>query len=125
MYMGTALVVEDHQLVGALVSTALASMGYSPAQVSTAAEGDAELVNRPAVLVVDIQLPDANGIEWVRSLRAKGLVTPVLFISGRSDEEIDDPALSPAMILHTPFQIGELTRLLGDLLRTNRVEVDS
>ncbi len=125
MYMGTALVVEDHQLVGALVSTALASMGYSPAQVLTVAEGDAELVNRPAVLVVDIQLPDANGIEWVRSLRAKGLTTPVLFISGRSDEEIDDPALSPAMILHKPFQIGELTRLLGDLLRDNRVEVDS
>ncbi|MFZ4574068.1 MAG: ATP-binding protein [Phycisphaerales bacterium] len=122
--VGNALVVEDHQLVGALVSTALASMGYSPVQVSTAAEADAELANPQSVLVVDIQLPDANGIEWVRTVRRRGFRTPVLFMSGKSEIEVDGPELGPAAVLRKPFQIGELNRLLRGLVDPTYSEVD-
>ena len=116
-YFGAAVIVEDHELVGALVSTTLASMGFSPVQVRTVAEAEVEIVKPPVVLVVDIELPDANGVEWVRALRQRGLMTPVLFISGRSEPGIEPGELAPAAILHKPFQTASLTRCLRELVR--------
>lgn len=112
---GVALVVEDNQLVGALVSTILASMGYSPVQAGSVAEAAECLHPEPSVIVVDVELPDIPGTEWVRTLRNRGMHTPVVFITGRSDKT-DVSALRPAVSLHKPFQAADLVRVLGSMV---------
>jgi CheY-like chemotaxis protein len=112
---GVALVVEDNQLVGALVSTILASLGYSPVQAGSVAEASECLHPAPSVIVVDVELPDIPGPEWVRMLRGRGVQTPVVFITGRSDTT-DVSVLSPAVSLHKPFQAADLVRVLGSMV---------
>lgn len=82
------VVVDDHPIVAAGIRAILAAAG----DIQVVAEGQcgrqalrlaAEL--RPDVLVLDVNLPDINGVEVTRQLRAQGLHTPILILTGFDD----------------------------------------
>lgn len=80
------LVVDDEENIAYLVASALRLAGL---EVATAANGeDALAVCSPAspdLVVLDVMLPDLDGFEVLRRLRAKGVTAPVLFLTARTD----------------------------------------
>lgn len=119
----TVLVVEDEEPIQDLVSTALRFAGF---QVVTAASGREALRlasgSEIHLLVLDVNLPDLDGFEVCRRLRAEGRQIPVIFLTAR-----DDPAdLRAGFVgggddyLTKPFRLEELLLRIEAVLRRAR-----
>ncbi len=80
------LVVDDEENIAYLVSSALR---LADLEVRTAATGEEALAactpTSPDVVVLDVMLPDLDGFEVLRRLRARGVTAPVLFLTARTD----------------------------------------
>ena len=86
--MTSILIVDDEPAVADVLSFALRKGGFSVRVVGTLADARRELHLRPpALLVLDLGLPDGDGLELCRELRARSAL-PVLVLTCR-DEEID------------------------------------
>jgi DNA-binding response OmpR family regulator len=91
--------------------------------VVTAAGGrealDAVAQRPPAVIVLDVTMPDVDGVTVVRRLRAGGVDVPVCILSARDDVEDRVAGLQAGAddYLVKPFAIAELTARLHALLR--------
>jgi DNA-binding response OmpR family regulator len=114
------LVVDDEATVRHALERALRLEGFA---VATAAGGREalEAVGRmpPAVVILDVTMPDLDGVSVVRKLRADGVDVPVCILSAR-DEVADRVAGLQAGAddyLVKPFAIAELTARLHALLR--------
>ncbi len=84
--MRPVLVVEDDPGVAATISTALARDGWVISTAHTLAEGRARLRDEnPHIVVVDLGLPDGNGIAFVREAAAQGGLG-IIVVSGRGEE---------------------------------------
>jgi two-component system catabolic regulation response regulator CreB len=80
------LIVEDEPTIADTLVYALKTEGFEPVWRMTGREALDELAARAVALVVlDVGLPDANGFELCKSIRAKSAV-PVLFLTARADE---------------------------------------
>jgi len=91
--------------------------------VATAAGGrealDAVAQRPPAVIVLDVTMPDVDGVTVVRRLRAGGLDVPVCILSARDDvaDRVAGLQAGADDYLVKPFAIAELTARLHALLR--------
>jgi len=84
---GLVLVVEDEPTISDLVRRYLTAAGFGVHLETTVADGLAAVRRlRPAVVLLDVGLPDGEGTEVCRSMRAAGDWTPVLFVTARDDE---------------------------------------
>jgi two-component system OmpR family response regulator len=116
----SVLVVEDDDELRGLLVRGLREEGFTPEAVASGKE----LLDRfetatPDVLVIDIGLPDADGRDLSQALRARGVQTPVLFLTAR-DAVVDRIAGFDAGgddYLTKPFAFGELVARLQALLR--------
>jgi DNA-binding response OmpR family regulator len=83
------LIVEDDAMLARLVERMLAEAGYAVDVTRSAEEGShlALTVEYDAILL-DLELPDRNGLDVVRTLRREGRDTPVLIMTGHDEEEI-------------------------------------
>jgi two-component system OmpR family response regulator len=114
------LLVEDDRMLGAALLQALHDASYAVdwvqdgATASTALDGhDYELV------LLDLGLPQRDGIEVLRRLRARGDATPVLIITARDsvDQRIEGLDIGADDYLGKPFAVGELLARLRALVR--------
>ena len=118
---GTALVVEDNDLVRPLLERYLTSLGYEV--VSAAAPGAAlqlaEEHGRFDLLVTDVVMPEMNGQELASQLRERQPDLSVLFLSGyTADAVIERGALGASeSFLQKPFTVGQLAHALAALSR--------
>ena len=123
--MPTVLVVDDDPKIRAVLGRGLQFEGYS---VQLAADGAEALrfarTQPPDVIVLDVMLPDMDGIEVCRRLR-RGLTSPILMLTARDalpdrvaglDSGADD-------YLVKPFQFDELVARLRALLRRAQPQV--
>ena len=114
------LVVDDEATVRQALERALRLEGFA---VSTAAGGRAALeevaARPPAVVVLDVMMPDLDGVSVVRRMRADGVDVPVCILSAR--DEVDDRVAGLQAgaddYLVKPFALAELTARLNALLR--------
>lgn len=113
------LVVDDDQLLGDALSSALESLGHRVRLARTAATGR-ELAREtdPDVVVVDLGLPDADGLELLGEIRDKSAV-PVLVLTGSTDPARRVEALDAGAddFLGKPFRLAELEARLRALAR--------
>lgn len=80
------LVVEDEDPIRELVSTALRFRGFDVTPVDSGREALASARNNPFdLLLLDVNLPDLDGFEVCRKLRADGNQVPVVFLTARDD----------------------------------------
>ena len=114
------LVVDDEATVRQALERALRLEGFA---VATAADGVEALdaIGRmpPSAVVLDVTMPDLDGVTVVRRLRAEGVDVPVCILSAR-DEVADRVAGLEAGAddyLVKPFALEELTARLNALLR--------
>src|ERR687886_2399289 len=114
------LVVDDEASVRQALERALRLEGFAVATAAGGREALAAVAERPpAVVVLDVTMPDLDGVSVVRRLRADGLDVPVCILSAR-DEVPDRVAGLQAGAddyLVKPFAISELSARLHALLR--------
>src|SRR3954471_9373951 len=85
---GSVLLVEDEENLASLVRAYLEQEGYSVIPVVTGAEALRAIESEPVRLVVlDLNLPDMDGLDVCRQIRARSSV-PVVMLTAR-DEESD------------------------------------
>src|SRR3954463_11938319 len=114
------LVVDDEATVRQALERALRFEGFAVSTAAGAREAWAPVAEPPpAVVVLDVTMPDLDGVSVVKRLRADGVDVPVCILSAR-DEVTDRVAGLQAgadASLVKPFAIAELTARLQALLR--------
>lgn len=113
------LLVEDDAGIRRFVRAALESDGFSVHEAATLERGRIELASRrPDLLVLDLGLPDGDGIALLAELRGWSGI-PVLVLSARSDEADKVAALDAGAddYLAKPFGVGEMLARARALLR--------
>lgn len=115
------LIVEDEPGIADTLQYALRTDGFEPHWVSTgAAAVDDVLASRPALVILDVGLPDASGFEVFKRLReAAGSDLPVLFLTARSDEidRVVGLELGADDYIAKPFSPRELVARVRTVLR--------
>ena len=113
-------VCEDEPALRSVLTRALRAMGHDPLVVATAAEAlRAFARQRPAVMILDIGLPDADGRDLCLALRASGVEAPVLFLTARDGlhDKIAGFEAGGDDYLTKPFDLDEVRVRLDALLR--------
>ena len=86
--MPTLLIVDDEPAILHAFRRAFRGDALEVLTAETAADGlELARERRPDVVVLDVHLPDRNGLEMLRQLRAIDARCPVVFISGRGDAD--------------------------------------
>lgn len=114
------LVVEDDAAIASLVSTALETRGWVPLVAGTTATAIALAAERsPQVILLDLGLPDADGIEVVRRVRTWSEGLPIIVVSARGEDADKIGALDAGAddYLVKPFSVGELLARVRVALR--------
>jgi two-component system response regulator RegX3 len=118
---GTAriVVVEDDASVAELVTLYLRNAGYIVEHAATAERARTLFDEvKPALVVLDLGLPDANGVDLLKELRARH-DTPVIALTARADDAQKIAALDAGMddYVTKPFNPKELTSRIRAILR--------
>ena len=136
---GGILVVEDDARVAESLQRGLGEAGFAVATAGRLAEADERLAQGvPALVVLDLNLPDGDGRTWLRRVRGAGQRMPVIILTARDtlpervaglEEGADD-------YLTKPFAFAELLARIrarlrnaanqvdGDVLRVGDLEID-
>jgi len=121
--MARILIIEDDRAVGLAVSDALAADGHETLVAETGPAGlDQGLRQDPDLVLLDIVLPDLDGYEVLKGLRADGVEAPVMMISAKG-QEIDKVLaleLGADDYLTKPFGMNELVARVRAHLRRAR-----
>ena len=118
----TVVVIEDEPQIRRFVRTALEAEGWLVHEAATAKKGLTEAGTRkPDLLVLDLGLPDGNGLDVIRDVRGWSAV-PIIVLSARSDEADKIAALDAGAddYLTKPFGVGELLARVRANLRRPR-----
>jgi two-component system response regulator MprA len=120
---GRLLVVEDDPQVRAMLSRALGHEGFDVAAAPDAAGALAELrASRPDLVLLDLLLPDLDGLEVCRRLRRAGDRVPILMLTARDtiSDRVDGLEAGADDYLVKPFSTAELVARVRALLRRAR-----
>ena len=121
------LVVDDDSAVRRSLSTALGRDGY---EVLAAEGGSAALANLAAAgvdaIVLDVAMPEPNGLEVCRRLRSRGDRTPILMLTARDlvDDRVAGLDAGADDYLVKPFALAELRARLRALVRRNTASAE-
>jgi len=115
----TVLVIDDEPPIRRLLRTTLAAQDYRVIEAADGREGLSLLRHeKPDVLLVDLGLPDIDGLELIRMIRAESPV-PIVVLSSRDDErgKVEALDLGADDYVTKPFGMEELVARLRTALR--------
>jgi two-component system OmpR family response regulator len=111
------LVVEDDPNIVELLSASLRFAGF---EVRTATSGSSGVIafkeQRPDLVVLDVMLPDLDGFEVIRQMRADGVRTPVVFLTARDATEDKVRARIRAVLRRTAGEQASPKLSFADLI---------
>lgn len=116
------LIVEDEASICSFIQTLLEANEYQVLVAGTCAMGLTMFASHnPDLVILDLGLPDRDGLELIREVRQKTM-TPILVLSARSNEQdkIDALDLGANDYITKPFGTGELLARMRAALRVNR-----
>lgn len=120
------LVVEDEEHLAAGLKLNLELDGHQVDVATTAREAGEHLLraDRYDAIVLDVQLPDVDGFELCRKLRASGNYTPVIMLTARSaaEDRVHGLEVGADDYLVKPFELDELLARVRSLLRRRQWE---
>jgi two-component system, OmpR family, KDP operon response regulator KdpE len=115
----TVLVIEDEAQIRRFLRATLTANGYQLLEATTAQEGLVQAATRqPEIVILDLGLPDLDGLEVTRRLR-EWTTVPIIVLSARGQESDKVTALDAGAddYLTKPFSVGELLARLRVALR--------
>ncbi len=116
------LLLEDDQLLNKAIATFLCSEGHVLKTFRDGQKALVELTNSPYdLLVLDINVPNIDGLELLEILHEKKIQTPAIFISALIDIEDISRAFKLGChdYLKKPFHLKELSMRIDKILQTN------
>jgi len=114
------LLVEDNERFAALLKQGLAAAGFTVDVLTTAADAAAALrTSRPDVMILDLGLPDADGLTVLTEMRDRSDATPVLILTARGSlkDRVSGLQSGADDYMVKPFALEELVARLHALLR--------
>ncbi len=116
------LVIDDEPSIVDAVSTALRYEGFDVIEARNGRIGLAlAQTEQPDLIVLDVMLPDLDGFEIIRRLRADGLQTPVLFVTAKDalEDKVEGFSAGADDYVTKPFSLAEIVlRVRAILQRT-------
>ncbi|WP_174291438.1 response regulator [Sphingomonas bacterium] len=115
----TILVVDDEPAIRRLLRTTLEATGYHVLAAATAAEALAELGRSPELVLLDLGLPDRNGLELLPIIAGRSRAS-VLVVSARdaTDDKVTALDLGAVDYVTKPFDTSELLARIRAALRS-------
>ena len=120
------LIVEDDTAVGNLIATTLETQNYQFHRANTGAGAVLDALSyRPDVMLLDLGLPDMDGVDIIKKVRSWSNL-PIIVISARSEDSDKVAALDAGAddYLTKPFSVDELLARLRVSLRRVRFDSD-
>lgn len=114
------LIVEDESRVADFVARGLQAEGHTPVVARDGRSGlAAALSGDPAVVILDVMLPDLSGLDVCQQLRAAGSRTPVLMLSAldSTEDKVAGLRMGADDYLTKPFAFDELVARIDALAR--------
>ena len=113
------LVIDDEPPIRKLLRMGLTSQGYETIDAPTGKSGLARLSEKPALVILDLGLPDIQGHEVLRLIREKNATIPVIVLSSRGDEagKVQAFDLGADDYITKPFGMNELLARISAALR--------
>lgn len=114
------LVVEDDKPLRTTLAATLKAEGYAPVEAGSVMSARQHLAERAADLIVlDLGLPDADGMTLLAALREVGDLTPIIVLTARDDENAKVTALDLGAddYVTKPFGVAELLARVRSALR--------
>ena len=105
------LLVDDDPEICRFLAMLLELEGFDPASATRAEDALALAAEEPpAAVLVDIAMPDVDGFELCRRLRARGVTAPILVVSARPGEQLHQRALDAGAdeFIRKPFDNSDL-----------------
>ena len=121
--MNRICLIEDEQKVASFITKGLEEQGYS---VKTAADGASaqKLLQQEQfdLLIMDVMLPDTNGIDLCRAVRQKDTQTPILMLTALNQvhDKVSGLKAGADDYLVKPFHFSELLARMEALMRRNK-----
>lgn len=115
------LLVEDASEIRLATTRALQQLGHTVVSAGDGKEGLAAFrrcIPAPDIIVSDIVMPTLSGVDMLAALRADGIPTPVLLVTGHPKRTLDDGALELGSVdlLRKPYTMESLLERLDRLL---------
>ncbi len=113
------IVIEDDPAIRRFLRTGLTTQGFNVFEADTGKQGIVEVgVRKPDLLILDLGLPDMDGADVIKAIRAWSSV-PIIILSARSGEQQKIDALDAGAddYLTKPFGFGELLARMRVALR--------
>jgi two-component system KDP operon response regulator KdpE len=113
------LVVDDEPPIRKLLRMGLASQGYEVIEAPNGKIALEMLAKKPALVILDLGLPDIDGLELLRSIRQREVHLPVVVLSSRGDEtgKVEALDLGADDYVTKPFGMEELFARMRTALR--------
>jgi len=115
----TVLIVEDEAALAAGIAELVRRLGYRSVTAPSVARGARELrLNKPALVVLDIGLPDKSGIDLLTTIRELDAELPVLIVTahGSLQNAVEAKKRGATGYMVKPLDLGELARTMRSML---------
>lgn len=125
--MYTILLVEDDTVLRGGLTELFTREGYNVISATCAQEAREKLFGNVNLIVLDVGLPDGDGVSLCQQWRSAGVAVPILFLTAK-DEEFDVVRGLDAGgndYVTKPFRMMELLSRIRALLRTSRSQVST
>jgi len=125
--MGTILVIDDEQLVRWSIEKLLSKNGHEVIPVETGAEGLLKLKDStPDLILLDMKLPDINGMEILRTIKKDNKEVPVIIITayGSIDSAIDAIKTGAFDYVVKPFDAEKLKLTVNRALELSKLKTE-
>src|SRR5262249_26793837 len=113
------LVIDDEPPIRKLLRMGLATQGYHTAEAPSGKVALELLADKPDLIILDLGLPDMQGLELLRTIRERDEKVPIVVLSSRGDERAQVEALDLGAddYVTKPFGMDELLARMRAALR--------
>ena len=119
------LVVDDDESVRLSICELLESVDIETAGFgSTQALLDADILDRPGCMILDVRMPGASGLDFQARLAANGISASIIFLTGHGDIPMTVQAMKAGAVefLTKPFRDQDLLDAISDAIGRDRTE---
>ncbi|NCP56742.1 MAG: response regulator [Piscirickettsiaceae bacterium CG_4_10_14_3_um_filter_44_349] len=113
------LLVDDNAMMQKIQSTILQKLGHQTSVVSSGQQALAVLSSQAFdCIVMDMQMPEMDGLETTRRIRKSGNFTPIIALTGNDDDASKQACLQAGMngFLTKPMQTAQVNLMLAKVL---------
>ena len=126
--IGHIYLIDDDESMRTSLARMLGEVGYQVQEYPSATDFlEKSLPLAPAVILLDMQMPDVTGLDLQKQLVSLGRKTPIVFISGQSHPHQIVQALKNGAIdfLFKPFNLEELLQAINEALKFDQRQLKS